>query len=292
MSEVATTPLASFIERAARDESFDVQKFEAMLRLQREERHEQERRAFNVAMSACQAQMEPVIRNAVNSHTSSKYAKLEAIDQQMRPIYTKHGFSVRYGSAVAPQPGWMRITCTVAHDAGYDEESYLDAPVTSAGSQGGRTAMTGVQAVGSAVTYLRRYLLGMVFNIVQADVAGQDDDGHAAGTYVPPEGSYRAPKRPPPPNPQRPTEAWQSWLLKLRLALSGKDKDEIAEICGRQTVIDAIEHGPEWVQRDTKAIMAEAHEAAMTNSAADDLPFPGVDPPDLEIPGEDKLAAG
>ena len=99
----------------------------------------------------------------------------------MRPIYTENGFSVRFGSAPAAK-GYIRITCTVAHAAGYFEENYLDAPTNNVGSQGGRTATTGVQAVGSAVTYLRRYLLGMVFNIVLAD---NDDNGESMRRAAP-----------------------------------------------------------------------------------------------------------
>lgn len=176
---VSESALSSFIERASRDQSFDVAKFEALLRMQQEVAHMQARRAFNASMAACQSEMEPVLRSATNPGVRSKYAKLEDIDRQMRPIYTRHGFSVRFGSAAPPQPGWMRITCTVAHDGGYFEENYLDSPVTTTGSQGGRIAMTPVQAVGSVVTYLRRYLLSMVFNIVQADITGEDDDGEA-----------------------------------------------------------------------------------------------------------------
>ena len=176
MNEIApvnSTALMSFIERAAINPDFDVQKFGELLRMQREMEHDQARRAFNQAMASAQAAMPPVVRSATNKHLGNKYAKLEDVDREMRPIYTENGFSVRFGSAPAPE-GYIRITCTVAHASGYFEENYLDAPTNNVGSQGGRTATTGVQAVGSAVTYLRRYLLGMVFNIVLAD---DDDDG-------------------------------------------------------------------------------------------------------------------
>ena len=182
MSEVVTAPnsvLASFIERAARDTEFDVQKFGELLRMQREVEHDQARKAFNRAMASAQAEMLPVVRDAKNSHLNNKYAKLETIDAAIRPIYTRWGFSVRYGSAPSPHEGWMRITCTVAHDDGYFEENYLDAPVSTTGSQGGRMAITPVQAIGSTVTYLRRYLLGMVWNTVMADV-DYDDDGEGS----------------------------------------------------------------------------------------------------------------
>jgi hypothetical protein len=180
MNEITTTngngALMSFIERAAKDETFDVQKFEVLLRLQMEVSDKQARRAFNAAMAVAQSEMMPVIRTAQNRHLGNKYAKLEDIDREMRPIYTRHGFSVRFGSAPSPREGDMRITCTVAHADGYSEENHLDAPSSVLGSQGGRMAVTPVQAVGSTITYLRRYLLTMVFNLVLED---DDDDGEA-----------------------------------------------------------------------------------------------------------------
>jgi hypothetical protein len=180
MNEITTTngngALMSFIERAAKDETFDVQKFEVLLRLQMEVSDKQARRAFNAAMAVAQSEMMPVIRTAQNKHLGNKYAKLEDIDREMRPIYTRHGFSVRFGSAPSPREDDMRITCTVAHADGYSEENHLDAPSSVLGSQGGRMAVTPVQAVGSTITYLRRYLLTMVFNLVLED---DDDDGEA-----------------------------------------------------------------------------------------------------------------
>jgi len=175
---VANGALMSFIERASKDPEFDVAKFGELLRLQRDVMHDQARRAFNAAMSEAQSEMMPVIRDASNRHLGNKYARLETIDAALRPIYTHHGFSVRYGSAPAPREGDIRITCTVAHRDGYFEENHLDAPIATQGAQGNRTATTPVQAVGSAVTYLRRYLLTMVFNVVLADDE-QDDDGEA-----------------------------------------------------------------------------------------------------------------
>ena len=226
MNEIApvnSTALMTFIERAAINPDFDVQKFGELLRMQREMEHDQSRRAFNQAMADTQADMPPVVRSATNKHLGNKYAKLEDVDREMRPIYTAHGFSVRFGSAPAPE-GYIRITCTVAHASGYFEENYLDAPTNNVGSQGGRTATTGVQAVGSAVTYLRRYLLGMVFNIVLAD---DDDDGESmrrAAAAATPRSQRKVDRRvyeadpaqnrfyrqkPPAEQPQRTDEQWR-----------------------------------------------------------------------------------
>src|SRR5215469_1616129 len=181
----------SAIIRAARDESVDITKLQALLDMQRQVERERSIRMFNSAMADAQAEMLPVARDAMNLHTKSRYARLETIDAQMRPIYTHHGFSVRYGSQPCPREGWSRITITVAHAGGHWEENYLDAPPDDAG-QKGNTNKTPIQAVGSSVSYLRRYLLCMAFNIVLSD--NMDDDGNGgryASTQRDPQGDPR-----------------------------------------------------------------------------------------------------
>jgi ERF superfamily len=310
MNEItpANGALMSFIERAAKDDSFDVAKFGELLRLQRDVGHDQSRRAFNQGMADAQSEMLPVVRDAKNSHLGNKYAKLETIDAAMRPIYTRHGFSVRFGSAPAPTEGYIRITCTVAHAGGYFEENYLDAPIANLGSQGGRTATTGVQAVGSAVTYLRRYLLGMVFNIVLAD---EDDDGEGMRRAAPMQrvaaATPRAPRKADPEvyeadpaqnrfyrqkpadestaQSQRTDEQWEVWVAKLRAACAVmKHRQEVVEIGNKPSVGDAIRDAPDRFKRDIDAILAEAFERFPTE--------PGDDLDEVEIKGQEKLAAG
>jgi len=201
---------------------------------------------------------------------------------------------VRYGSAPSPHEGWLRITCTVAHDDGYFEENYLDAPVSLTGSQGGRMAVTPVQAIGSTVTYLRRYLLGMVWNTVLAD---DDDDGEAtrrAAAAPMPRGARvaeRAPAYegvPAKPSPERTDAQWRVWLDKMRDACAVLyHRAEVVEVAERPSVADALGNGPEWVRREISAILAENYKR-----------FPGEDEPteeelaEVEIAGEEKLAAG
>jgi hypothetical protein len=300
MNDIAPAPngaLLSFIERAAKDDTFDVAKFETLLRVRRDEAHDHARRVFNAAMAACQSEMEPVLRASVNPSVCSKYAKLEAIDQQMRPIYTRHGFSVRFGSAPPPQPGWMRITCTVAHESGYFEENYLDSPVSLQGSQGGRIAMTPVQAVGSVVTYLRRYLLGMVFNIVQADVVGDDNDGEGIREEPIRAAALRRPRAEriaekakvyDTPAPMAlelldETDARQ-WLLNLEILLANaQSQDEVVEISAHSTVGNATANAPGSIKARISELLTKSY--GRFAEPSDDLP-------DVEIEGADKVAAG
>jgi hypothetical protein len=246
----ANGALLSFIERAARDESFDVAKFGELLRLQREVVNDQARQLFNAAMSAAQSEMLPVVRDARNTHLNNKYARLEKVDSQIRPIYTKHGFSVRYGSAPAGT-GQIRITCTVAHSGGYFEENYLDAPLGNLGSQGGKTQTTPIQSVGSAVTYLRRYLLLMVFNVALAD--DEDDDAEGARRPPPrPTQAYAAPWLAPLDEPDGP-----KWLVNLELVLStATSQDEVGEVGAHTSVRNAVAKAPPDVRRRVNELLA------------------------------------
>lgn len=179
ITERPTAPLMHFIERASRDETFNIDKFRELLLMQREAEQQAARHEFNIAMAAVQAELQTVIRDRDNPHTRSRYATMQALDASARPIYTQHGFSVRFGTAAAPWEGWVRVTCELSHIGGYSEQHHLDGPLDVTGSQG-KSNKTGIQAIGSTVSYLRRYLLMLVLNLVTADEA--DDDGEASRT--------------------------------------------------------------------------------------------------------------
>jgi len=172
--------LLNLIARAASDPAVDVAKMEALLAMQERVLKAQAKHDFNSAMARVAAELEPVKRDAQNPHMGNRYARLETIDTALRPIYSANGFSVRYGSEEAPA-GSVRITCTVAHTGGHSETLGLTAPIDA--MSGGRQARTGVQAIGSSVTYLRRYLITMAFNVTLSD---DDDDGEAGRPRRPP----------------------------------------------------------------------------------------------------------
>jgi hypothetical protein len=129
--------------------------------------------AFNVAMSAAQGEIRAVVKNAYNDQTKSKFATLEAVDEAIRPIYTQHGFRVSFTETPDDAPE-MRITCIVARGAHVENYS-LPALADMTGPKGAPNK-TQVQGVGSTVSYLRRYLTCLVFNVATRD----DNDGNRA----------------------------------------------------------------------------------------------------------------
>src|SRR6266404_3054873 len=86
--------LLDFVAMAVKDPAIDVNKLDMLLRMQREIIADNARVEFNAAMNAAQSEIQPVARTAENTQTKSWYAKLEAVDAAIRPIYLRHGFAL------------------------------------------------------------------------------------------------------------------------------------------------------------------------------------------------------
>jgi hypothetical protein len=193
MSEAARTDLAhvqetsviradagsimEVISRAAADPGTDVEKLTKLVDLYDRISARTAEQQYSEAMNAAQEQMRPVATDANNPSTKSKYASYGALDKALRPIYTRNGFSVSFDTADGAPPDYVRVVCKVAHSAGHKEFPHLDMPADGKGAKGG-DVMTRTHAIGAAVTYGKRYLLGMIFNIAVGDV---EQDGNSNG---------------------------------------------------------------------------------------------------------------
>jgi hypothetical protein len=147
------------------------------LLLDRQERAEakEAERQYYAAMNAAQAEIQPVVRDAENTQTNSLYARLETVDAAIRPIYVKHGFSLSYNQVAPITPGNVRIACKCAHIGGYFEMHYREAPPDTLGPKGTPTK-TALHGLGSADTFLKRYINCGIFNVV---LCGMDNDGNS-----------------------------------------------------------------------------------------------------------------
>jgi hypothetical protein len=133
-------------------------------------------RAFNAAMTECQAELGPVARNQANTSTGSRYADLAQLAEHALPVVHKHGFALTFGEAATPKAGHIGVAVRISHRDGHTERSEFHVPVDVAGFKG-TPNKTAIHGWGSALTYCRRYALLCAFNVI---VAG-DDDGNAAG---------------------------------------------------------------------------------------------------------------
>lgn len=170
-----STAIVAVIERAAQNPSVDIDKMERLLEMHERIRRTEAESAFNEAMSAAQSEMGRISTDATNPQTRSNYATYGNLDRHLRPIYTRHGFSLSFGTAESPNPDCLRVTCTVAR-AGYSRHYQIDMPADGKGAKGG-DVMTKTHATGAAASYGMRYLLKMIFNVA---VGEDDDDGNSA----------------------------------------------------------------------------------------------------------------
>lgn len=167
------TSLMDVISRAASDPNTDVDKLERLMGLYERITAHKALTDYDAAMSTAQEEMRPIAADANNPQTRSKYASYAALDRALRPIYTKHGFSLSFYQGDGAPADHVRIACRVAR-AGHTERPHLDMPSDGKGAKGG-DVMTKTHATGAAITYGKRYLLGMIFNIA----VGEDLDGNA-----------------------------------------------------------------------------------------------------------------
>lgn len=165
--------ILSVIQQAALNPDVDVSKMEKLLDMQERILKENRRIAFHDAMAKLQSDLPVITERGEITHSGkliSKYAKFEDINNAIRPHLRDHGFSVTFRSAF-PE-GMLEVTGIISHREGHCEETTMRLPFDTSGSK------NNVQAIGSSVSYGKRYVLCMLLNI---STGGEDDD---AATFV------------------------------------------------------------------------------------------------------------
>ena len=171
---ISGATMMDVIARAASDPTVDVDKLERLLGMAERVRSEEARQAYATAMNACQAELGRVAADANNPQTKSKYASYPALDRAVRPVYSRHGFSLSFSTEAGAPADCIRLVCHVAHSGGHTVNHQVDMPADGKGAKGG-DVMTKTHAVGAAMSYGQRYLLKLIFNIA----VGEDRDGNA-----------------------------------------------------------------------------------------------------------------
>lgn len=168
-----TANFLEVIKQAALDPNVDVQKMHGLLDVQERMMNKQAEINFNNALGDLQANLPRIKKDAKIVHKGqliSTYAKYETIDEIIRPLLIARGFSLRFNSRESN--GKVIITGTLAHRDGHSITDEIPLSLDSSG------AKNNVQGVGSTISYGKRYLVGMLLNLV---FEGEDDDGMAAG---------------------------------------------------------------------------------------------------------------
>lgn len=171
----------SLIDKFMLNPDVQVEKLEQLFELHRRVKEEGNRTVFASALASAQAQMQPVCKDADNPATRSRYASYDALDRAIRPIYTRHGFAISFNTATSTLENHVEVIAYLTHSSGYERTYRIDLPCDGKGARG-NDVMTKTHALGSAVTYGKRYLLSSIFNVATTDRQfSRDDDGNAAG---------------------------------------------------------------------------------------------------------------
>lgn len=165
----------SLIEIALNKNDIDINTLERLLDLQERWEQNQARKAFNTAFAEFQKEKPKLVKSGKASFetrtggiTEYKYQELTTIQDAVDPILSKNGLSYSFKREDTEKE--IKITCILRHTAGYSEENSLVAPADQSGSK------NAIQAIGSTVTYLKRYTLENALGLS----SHKDDDGHAA----------------------------------------------------------------------------------------------------------------
>lgn len=134
--------------------------------------HQEEER-FNAALRRIQDELKPVAKRGWNPQTSSKYATSEDVDAVIESLLKHEGMSLSFRPAVSDKQQMVLVIAVLSLGA-YSREYPLEMPADGQGPKGGGV-MTRTHATGSAITYARRYLKQMIFNL-----QAKDDDGNKA----------------------------------------------------------------------------------------------------------------
>lgn len=189
--------LVLMFERLAINPEVDVAKLEKLIEMQERILRHNAKAEFDAAFAQMQGEI-PVISEKgeieVNGVVRSTYALNEDIQDIVRPILLKYGFSIRHRHETT-DGNRIKTTGILSHRGGHSEQDEFETPPDTSGSK------NNIQAIGSARSYGQRYTTMSLLNIA---TRGQDDDGRAAGGK-------------PPKEPPKPPDGYTGWLEDLTL---------------------------------------------------------------------------
>lgn len=155
------------IERLVLNDAVSIEKVEKMLDMQERILNRNAHQAFTADLAAMQTELPLVAKNG-RGHNQAKYALLEDINQAIRPALQKYGFAVTF--QVKQTDKQVTIAAVLSHRMGNSSDTSITLPIDVSGSK------NATQAVGSTISYGKRYAIGALLNIS----TGDDNDGETA----------------------------------------------------------------------------------------------------------------
>lgn len=166
------TGMTLMIERLAANPNVDVDKLRQILDMQERVLNREAEQAFNIAFNEMQPDIPIIAEKARTDKT--KYAPFEDIIATIRPIYSRHGFSLSFQTQW-PSDKTVKVIGILTHKQGHSRTSEF---ISLADQTGSKNA---IQALASTISYGKRYTTNDLFCI-----ATRDDDGQASSKATAP----------------------------------------------------------------------------------------------------------
>lgn len=157
----------------ALNENAPIEKLERLMDLQERWETKNAERAFYNALSIFQSDC-PIINKSGKTYNGTDYAKLEDISNSIKKLLAKTNLGYRFEQAQDLQTKMITVTCIVSHKDGFSKTTSMCAPADTSGNK------NFIQAIGSTITYLKRYTLTGALGIA---VGGEDTDGQDYEQY-------------------------------------------------------------------------------------------------------------
>jgi len=208
------------------------------------------------ALAAAQAAIVPARKDSENPHFRSRYADLAAIWDACRAALSGNGLAVMQSPRLMPVGDlwFVELETLLLHTSGQWISDVLAVPVAPANAQ----------AVGSAITYARRYSLAAFVG-----VAPDDDDGNSADRVVRDVAADRPVKPIPKPAPKGPASATLA-----RVHVLGVVKRPAPDGAPDAFIVSADDHK---TYTTTSADEARAAKAAKESNVPIEIVFRAVD---------------
>lgn len=167
----------AMMERLAMS-NIDVAKLEKMMDLHERMLDRNKADAFAADYVRMKPNLPKVLKKKKNEQTSSKYAPLEDINQQVDPVLAEYGFGTSTRVTAQTETN-VTVEAILWHREGHKESTVITMPLDNVGAKG-TVNKTNVHATASSVTYAKRVAICALLNIS----TGDDIDGNTHTGFI------------------------------------------------------------------------------------------------------------
>ena len=173
------TAIIQVIERAALNPAVDIDKMERLLLMQERVMERAAKASYVQSLAVAKRTIPTIPENGKIvipgrgnlPDQVTPYPLWEDIDEAITPVLDANGLVLSFRTSMAPD-GRLIVSGVLSHCDGHEERTDLTLPYDSSGSK------NGVQAVGSSLSYGKRYTATALLNLVSRN---EDDDGASGG---------------------------------------------------------------------------------------------------------------